>query len=38
MDRELLYTIMVAGGWGKLALGALWGFMPESKRVLSIIP
>ena len=31
MDWEILYSIMVAGGWDKLASWALWGFMPTSK-------
>ena len=32
MDWEIFYSIMVAGGWNKLASWALWGFMPASKR------
>jgi hypothetical protein len=30
MDGKLLHTIVVAGGWGALAIWALWGSMPES--------
>jgi hypothetical protein len=37
MDREILYAIMVTGGWDKLASWALWEFMPSSKRALSTI-
>ena len=30
MDGKILYAIVVAGGWGVLAIWALWGSMPES--------
>ena len=28
MGGKLLYPILVAGGWGALAIWALWGSMP----------
>ena len=30
MGGEILYAIVVAGGWGVLAIWALWGSMPKS--------
>jgi len=30
MGRKILHAIMVAGGWGVLAIGALWGSVPKS--------
>jgi hypothetical protein len=37
MDRELLRAIVVAGDWGVLAIGALWGPVPESNCALWVI-
>jgi CxC2 like cysteine cluster associated with KDZ transposases len=34
MGGKLLYSIVVAGGWGALGIWALWGSMPESNGVL----
>ena len=35
VDGGILYSILVAGGRGKLASWALWGLMPKSKRASS---
>ena len=30
MGQKILHAIVVAGGWGVLAIGALWGSVPKS--------